>query len=80
MDCVSVVKNQHGNICILAIDGGDMRGILARKALTYLEVVLKKKFDDQNATIADYFDVAAGVGVGGIFTTMLFSIKVLANL
>jgi len=74
VDCVSAVKNQRGKICILAIGGG-MRGILAGKALAYLEAALKKKSGDQNATIADYFDVAAGAGVGGIFTAMLFSTK-----
>ncbi|KAK7343847.1 hypothetical protein VNO77_12918 [Canavalia gladiata] len=75
VDEVSAVKNQRGKICILAIDGGGMRGILAGKALAYLETALKKKSGDQNATIADYFDVAAGAGVGGIFTAMLFATK-----
>lgn len=69
------VKNQRGKICILAIDGAGMRGILAGKALAYLEAALKKKSGDHNATIADYFDVAAGAGVGGIFTAMLFATK-----
>lgn len=75
VDAVSAVKNQRGKICILAIDGGGMRGILAGKALAYLESSLKKKSGNQNATIADYFDVAAGAGVGGIFTAMLFATK-----
>lgn len=75
VDGVSAVKNQRGKICILAIDGGGMRGILAGKALAYLENALKKKSGDQNARIADYFDVAAGAGVGGIFTAMLFATK-----
>ncbi|KAL2324801.1 hypothetical protein Fmac_023859 [Flemingia macrophylla] len=72
----AAVKNQRGKICILAIDGaGGMRGILPGKALAYLESALKKKSGHQNATIADYFDVAAGAGVGGIFTAMLFATK-----
>ncbi|XP_058770017.1 patatin-like protein 6 [Vicia villosa] len=75
VDGVSSVKNQRGKICILAIDGGGMRGILAGKALAYLENALKKKSGDQNARIADYFDVATGSGVGGIFTAMLFATK-----
>lgn len=75
VDGVSAVKNQRGKVCILAIDGGGMRGILAGKALAYLENALKKKSGDPNATIADYFDVAAGSGVGGIFTSMLFATK-----
>ncbi|CAI8604185.1 unnamed protein product [Vicia faba] len=75
VDGVSSVKNQRGKICILAIDGGAMRGILAGKALAYLEKALKKKSGDRNARIADYFDVATGSGVGGIFTAMLFATK-----
>lgn len=75
VDGVSSLKNQRGKICILAIDGGAMRGILAGKALAYLENALQKKSGDQNARIADYFDVATGSGVGGIFTAMLFATK-----
>ncbi|KAI3705545.1 hypothetical protein L1987_75784 [Smallanthus sonchifolius] len=69
---VQSVKNQRGKICVLSIDGGGMRSILAGKALAYLENALKVKSGDQNARIADYFDVAAGTGVGGVFTAMLF--------
>ncbi|CAN8254550.1 unnamed protein product [Cochlearia groenlandica] len=66
------IKNQRGKVCILSIDGGGMRGILPGKALAYLEQALKSKSGDPNARIADYFDVAAGSGIGGIFTAMLF--------
>ncbi|CAE6076297.1 unnamed protein product [Arabidopsis arenosa] len=66
------IKNQRGKICILSIDGGGMRGILPGKALAYLEHALKSKSGDPNARIADYFDVAAGSGIGGIYTAMLF--------
>ncbi|EOA23886.1 hypothetical protein CARUB_v10017102mg [Capsella rubella] len=66
------VKNQRGKICILSIDGGGMRGILPGKALAYLEHALKSKSGDPTARIADYFDVAAGSGIGGIYTAMLF--------
>lgn len=72
---VSSIKNQRGKICILTIDGGGMRGILSGKALAYLEHALKSKSGNPNASIADYFDVAAGTGVGGIFTAMLFATK-----
>uniref|UniRef100_A0A2P2PII6 Patatin n=1 Tax=Rhizophora mucronata TaxID=61149 RepID=A0A2P2PII6_RHIMU len=71
----SVIKNQRGKICILSIDGGGMRGILPGKALAYLENALKTKSGNPDASIADYFDVAAGTGVGGIFTAMLFGTK-----
>ncbi|KAJ9159944.1 hypothetical protein P3X46_025394 [Hevea brasiliensis] len=72
---VSAIKNQRGKICILSIDGGGMRGILSGKALAYLEHALKIKSGNPEARIADYFDVAAGTGIGGIFTAMLFGSK-----
>lgn len=72
---LSSIKNQRGKICILALDGGGMRGILPGKALAYLEHALKSKSGNPDASIADYFDVAAGTGVGGIFTAMLFATK-----
>ncbi|GMI78788.1 PATATIN-like protein 6 [Hibiscus trionum] len=72
---LSVIKNQRGKICILSIDSGGMRGILSGKALAYLEKALKSKSGDPNARIADYFDVAAGSNVGGIFTAMLFATR-----
>ncbi|KAJ0258754.1 Patatin-like protein 6 [Hirschfeldia incana] len=67
------VKNQRGKVCILSIDGGGMRGIIPGKALAYLEQALKSKSGDPNARIADYFDVASGSGIGGVFTAMLFA-------
>ncbi|XP_042957785.1 patatin-like protein 6 [Carya illinoinensis] len=45
------------------------------KALAYLENALKLKFGNLEAIIADYFDVAAGSDVRGIFTAMLLSLK-----
>uniref|UniRef100_A0A5B7ABJ4 Patatin n=1 Tax=Davidia involucrata TaxID=16924 RepID=A0A5B7ABJ4_DAVIN len=72
---VQAIKNQRGKICILSIDGGGMRNILSGKALAYLEQALKTKSGNPDARIADYFDVTAGTGVGGIFTTMLFATK-----
>jgi predicted acylesterase/phospholipase RssA len=71
----NTIKSQRGKICILTLDGGGMRGILSGKALAYLEHALKSKSGNADARIADYFDVAAGSGVGGIFTTMLFATK-----
>ncbi|KAK1290957.1 hypothetical protein QJS10_CPB18g02127 [Acorus calamus] len=72
----TAIKSQRGKVCILSIDGGGgMRSILSGKALAYLEQALKSKSGDPNARIADFFDVAAGTGVGGIFTAMLFATK-----
>lgn len=72
---LQAIKNQRGKICILSIDGGGMRSIISGKALAYLENALKVKSGNPDARIADYFDVAAGSGVGGIFTAMLFGTK-----
>ncbi|XVF83247.1 hypothetical protein PTKIN_Ptkin16aG0119700 [Pterospermum kingtungense] len=72
---LSAIKNQRGKICILSIDSGGMRGILCGKALAYLEHAFKSKSGNPNARIADFFDVAAGSGVGGIFTAMLFATR-----
>ncbi|CAL9109400.1 unnamed protein product [Musa textilis] len=72
----SSFKNQRGKVCVLCLDGGGgcgMRGILPGKALAYLEQALKAKSGDHDARISDYFDVAAGVGVGGVFAAMLFA-------
>ncbi|GAB2276745.1 Patatin-like protein 6 [Dionaea muscipula] len=74
-DGVGSIKNQRGKVCILSIDGGGLRNILAGKALAHLEHALKVKSGNPEARIADYFDVAAGTGLGGIFTAMLFATK-----
>nr|XP_043613605.1 patatin-like protein 7 [Erigeron canadensis] len=70
-----MMKNQRGKICVLSIDNGGMRNILAGKALAHLENVLKLKSGNSNARIADYIDVAAGTGIGGVFIGMLFGSK-----
>ncbi|CAA0814463.1 Patatin-like protein 6 [Striga hermonthica] len=70
---VQEVKNQRGKICILSVDGGGMRSIISGKTLSYLETALRNKSGDPDARIADYFDVAAGSGIGGVFTAMLFA-------
>ncbi|XP_075499005.1 patatin-like protein 6 [Primulina tabacum] len=72
-DGVLKMKNQRGKVCILSIDGSGMRSMISGKALWCLETALKNKSGNPDARIADYFDVAAGAGVGGIFTAMLFA-------
>ncbi|XP_022870514.1 patatin-like protein 6 [Olea europaea var. sylvestris] len=74
-DDVQTLKYQRGKICILSIDGGGMHNIISGKAISYLEMALKDKSGNPAARIADYFDVAAGTGFGGIFTAMLFGTK-----
>lgn len=69
----AVGRSLRGKVCILSIDGGGMRGIIAARALAYLEDALRRKSGNPDARIADYFDVAAGTSTGGILTSMLFS-------
>ncbi|KZV37370.1 patatin-like protein 6 [Dorcoceras hygrometricum] len=74
-DVVQEMEDHRWKICILSIDGGGVQNILSGKMLSFLETALKNKSGNPNARIADYFDVAAGAGVGGIFMAMLFASK-----
>ncbi|KAJ4821983.1 hypothetical protein Tsubulata_007534 [Turnera subulata] len=59
---------------ILSIDGGSAtNGILAAKSLAHLESCLRSKSGNPNASVADYFDVVAGSGAGGILAALLFT-------
>ncbi|XP_043698980.1 patatin-like protein 6 [Telopea speciosissima] len=67
-------KNATGKVRILSIDGGGATdGILAGKSLAHLETYLRKKSGNADARIADYFDVVAGSGYGGILAALLFT-------
>ncbi|GLT63021.1 hypothetical protein SLA2020_356160 [Shorea laevis] len=67
-------KSAAGKVRILSIDGaGSTDGILAAKALVHLEAFLRKKSGCQNASIAEYFDVVAGSGAGGVLAALLFT-------
>ncbi|KDP30674.1 hypothetical protein JCGZ_15549 [Jatropha curcas] len=64
----------ESKVRILSIDGGGATdGILAAKSLSYLEYCLQRKSGNPNASIADYFDVVAGSGSGGILAALLFT-------
>ncbi|XP_010258645.1 PREDICTED: patatin-like protein 7 [Nelumbo nucifera] len=68
------LKNAAGKVRILSIDGaGATDGILAAKSLAHLEAFLRRKSGNADSRIADYFDVAAGSGVGGILAALLFT-------
>ncbi|PKA66020.1 Patatin group A-3 [Apostasia shenzhenica] len=61
-----------GKVRILSIDAaGD--GFLAAASLARLETCLRCRSGDPAARIADFFDIAAGSGVGGVLATMLFT-------
>ncbi|WRX31258.1 Patatin-like phospholipase domain - like 10 [Theobroma cacao] len=61
----------YGNlITVLSIDGGGIRGIIPGTILAFLESQLQK-LDDEEARLADYFDVISGTSTGGLVTAML---------
>ncbi|CAI0401836.1 unnamed protein product [Linum tenue] len=59
---------------ILSIDGsGSTDGILAAASLLRLQTSLRHKSGNPTAAVADYFDVVAGAGAGGILAALLFT-------
>ncbi|KAL6594286.1 hypothetical protein ACP70R_048479 [Stipagrostis hirtigluma subsp. patula] len=58
-------------ITVLSIDGGGIRGLIPSVVLTRLEKKLQEIDNDDNARIADYFDVIAGTSTGGLIAAML---------
>ncbi|KAI4993722.1 hypothetical protein ZWY2020_008035 [Hordeum vulgare] len=66
---------QRGKVCVLCVDGGGggLRALLAGRALAHLEAALQRASGRPDARVADYFDLAAGTGAGGVFAAMLFS-------
>ncbi|XP_059452102.1 patatin-like protein 7 [Corylus avellana] len=59
---------------ILSIDGrGATDGILAATSLARLEATLRRISANPDARIADFFDVVAGSGAGGILAAVLFT-------
>lgn len=53
---------------ILSIDGGGIRGIIPGQVLVSLERKLKERTKNEDARIANYFDLIAGTSTGGILT------------
>lgn len=53
-------------IRILAIDGGGVRGVIPASIILYLETILRRRTQNNNARIADYFDVIGGTSTGAI--------------
>ncbi|EAZ28814.1 hypothetical protein OsJ_12846 [Oryza sativa Japonica Group] len=64
---------ERGKVCVLSIDGGGRAadGLLAGAALVSLEASLRRRTGDETARLADFFDVAAGSGAGGVLAAML---------
>ncbi len=53
---------------ILALDGGGIRGIIPATIMEYVEKEIQRKTQNENARIADYFDLIAGTSTGGILS------------
>ncbi|XP_074587218.1 patatin-like protein 3 [Curcuma longa] len=65
----------EGRVRILSVDGGGRPAdaLLAAASLTRLESSLRRLSGDPSARVADFFDVAAGSGAGGVLAAMLFA-------
>ncbi|KAF8684753.1 hypothetical protein HU200_044175 [Digitaria exilis] len=64
-----------GSVRVLAIDGCGAAAedaLLAAAALARLETQLREQTGDPDARVADFFDLAAGAGAGGVLAAMLF--------
>ncbi|KAG2536442.1 patatin-like protein 3 [Panicum virgatum] len=64
-----------GRVRVLAIDScgvGAEDALLAAAALARLEAGLREQAGDPDARVADFFDLAAGAGAGGVLAAMLF--------
>ncbi|XP_009397375.2 patatin-like protein 3 [Musa acuminata AAA Group] len=64
-----------GKVRILSIDGGGRSSdaLLAAASLARLESSLRSRSGDPSARVADFFDVAAGSGAGGVLAALLFT-------
>ncbi|KAG0591718.1 hypothetical protein M758_1G223900 [Ceratodon purpureus] len=60
-------------LCILSMDGGGIRGLIAARILTRLENLIKEKLGDETSQVhlSDYFDLFTGSSTGAILATML---------
>uniref|UniRef100_A0A5B7APA2 Patatin n=1 Tax=Davidia involucrata TaxID=16924 RepID=A0A5B7APA2_DAVIN len=56
---------------VLSIDGGGTTGIVAGAALIHLEDQIRAKTGDSQSSIADFFDIITGTGIGALFAAML---------
>ncbi|KAH0455238.1 hypothetical protein IEQ34_015270 [Dendrobium chrysotoxum] len=64
-------SSSAGKVRILSIDAGN--AVIAAVALARLEASLAEQCGDSTARIADFFDLAAGSGAGGVLAAMLFT-------
>ncbi|GJM95982.1 hypothetical protein PR202_ga12783 [Eleusine coracana subsp. coracana] len=73
--CTLARERESARVRVLSIDGcgaGAEDALLAAASLARLEAGLRKQTGDPDARVAEFFDVAAGAGAGGVLASMLF--------
>ncbi|GJN23958.1 hypothetical protein PR202_gb11659 [Eleusine coracana subsp. coracana] len=72
----SFLGSGDGRVRVLSIDGcgagAAEDAFLAAASLARLEAGLREQSGDPDARVAEFFDVAAGAGAGGVLASMLF--------
>ncbi|KFE97352.1 hypothetical protein IX39_20370 [Chryseobacterium formosense] len=56
---------------ILSLDGGGIRGALSLGYLKKIETILRKKENNPNYVLSDYFDLIGGTSTGAIIASLL---------
>jgi len=70
----------HAPKRVLALDGGGIRGVLTLEYLDALEAMLRKRYNDQNLLLCDYFDLIGGTSTGSIIAAGLACVKTVDEL
>ncbi len=70
---MSAIIPQPKYFRILSIDGGGIRGIIPGQILIVLENKLREKTRNPESRLANYFDLIAGTGTGGIMACAYLS-------
>ncbi|RRT37228.1 hypothetical protein BHE74_00056275 [Ensete ventricosum] len=60
-----------GRVRVLSVDAAE--GVITGATLARLEASLRKQSGDPDARLADFFDLAAGSGSGGVLAALLFT-------
>ncbi|URE07323.1 hypothetical protein MUK42_19212 [Musa troglodytarum] len=60
-----------GRVRVLSVDAAE--GVITGATLARLEASLRKQSGDPDARVADFFDLAAGSGSGGVLAALLFT-------
>ena len=64
-------SKDHGPKRILALDGGGVRGALTLGYLEKIEQLLRKRYNNNDLVLADYYDLIGGTSTGAIISACL---------